>query len=226
MKASSSESCSGSLNTSLLGSQETSKHNYRENNLLRNQITLIRNNLKLLKSQVDFLIKFRSTETGGLVQQVRETLKNELESLLNWLEPIKSEDTMLKRNLTLRRSPRLIERQKIKSPETSFKIPEKLSPTSLSELTEISNFLQEDGCKKKEDNFNEYNNLNAFMQKMENDFDYLTNEFKLLQKRVEAFEQLNWQELFNNFRVKIQEQTIKLCISYIIRDLDQDIFEA
>ncbi|CAH8591735.1 unnamed protein product [Heterobilharzia americana] len=226
MKASSSESCSGSLNTSLLGSQETSKHNYRENNLLRNQITLIRNNLKLLKSQVDFLIKFRSTETGGLVQQVRETLKNELESLLNWLEPIKSEDTILKRNRTLRRSPRLIERQKIKSPETSFKIPEKLSPTSLSELIEISNFVQEDGSKKKEDNFNEYNNLNVFMQKMENDFDYLTNEFKLLQKRVEAFEQLNWQELFNNFRVKIQEQTIKLCISYIIRDLDQDIFEA
>ncbi|CAH8605396.1 unnamed protein product [Schistosoma margrebowiei] len=64
--------------------------------------------------------------------------------------------------------------------------------------------------------------IHSFMKKMEDDFECLANEFKDLEKRIEKFEQLNWKELFHNFRIKIQEKTVKMCISYIIQKLDQN----
>ncbi|KAH8874496.1 hypothetical protein KSF78_0008393 [Schistosoma japonicum] len=68
-------------------------------------------------------------------------------------------------------------------------------------------------------------NIYAFMEKMEDDFKYLANKFEILAKKIETFEQLNWNELLHDFRRNIQEQTVKMCISYIVQELDRNIFE-
>ncbi|RTG81985.1 uncharacterized protein DC041_0005594 [Schistosoma bovis] len=65
LKTSLTESSSGSLNTSFLSSQEATKRSNTDNSLIKNQCTLIRNNLKLLRSQVDFLLKFNASEIEG-----------------------------------------------------------------------------------------------------------------------------------------------------------------
>nr|CAH8863848.1 unnamed protein product [Trichobilharzia regenti] len=211
-----SDSC-GLVNTSVMGSIEVSKHS-KETGLLKNQFLLIRNSLKLLKSQVDIFMKI-NTETLRMEEQGQETIRNELKSLLDWLEPKIPEHRVQKQDPILRES-LMIMGEENKSYKTSYNI------TDLKQdVIKLSDSMQEEPSLTI-NHFNEVNNLQAFMQKMENELDHLTDQLKVLEERIEAFEQLNWPELLNNLRIKVQEQTVKLCMSYIVRELDKDIFEA
>ncbi|TNN08581.1 hypothetical protein EWB00_006925 [Schistosoma japonicum] len=222
LRTSLTESSSGSLNTSFLSSQEATKRNNVDNNILKSQCTLIRNNLKLLKSQVDFLLKSNTSEVEGLDRQIHETLTKELESLLKWLEPNYSRNKETKQDEVLPQSPRL----------------NSLSLKTLSDMHEITpDGIQENESKnsllslnktcvlKTDENDTVNTNIYAFMEKMEDDFKYLANKFEILAKKIETFEQLNWNELLHDFRRNIQEQTVKMCISYIVQELDRNIFE-
>ncbi|CAH8604753.1 unnamed protein product [Schistosoma curassoni] len=207
LKTSLTESSSGSLNTSFLSSQEVTKRSNTDNSLIKNQCTLIRNNLKLLRSQVDFLLKFNASEIEGLDDRVRETVKKELESLLLWLGPNLPRSEEIMQN-------QIVCRSGIRS----------TSPKE--DQIDSSTLLLKETCSFETYENNAVNtNIHSFMKKMEDDFECLANEFKDLAKRIEKFEQLNWKELFHNFRIKIQEKTVKMCISYIIQKLDQNNIE-
>ncbi|CAH8622749.1 hypothetical protein MS3_00008768 [Schistosoma haematobium] len=222
LKTSLTESSSGSLNTSFLSSQEATKRSNTDNSLIKNQCTLIRNNLKLLRSQVDFLLKFNASEIEGLDGRVRETVKKELESLLLWLGPNLPRSEEIMQNQIVCRSPG------IKSTPTKVfsSSPEMVSNTLQEDQIDSSILLLKETCSFETDENNAVStNIHSFMKKMEDDFECLTNEFKDLAKRIEKFEQLNWKELFHNFRIKIQEKTVKMCISYIIQKLDQNNIE-
>ncbi|CAH8821552.1 unnamed protein product [Trichobilharzia szidati] len=209
---------SGPVNTSVMGSHEVPKLS-KETGLLKNQFLLIRNSLKLLKSQVDIFMKIRNTETLRMEEQGQETIRNELKFLLDWLEPKIPEHRVQKQDPISRESPMVVGEAN-KSYEAPYNI------TDLKQdVIKLSDSMQEESSLTI-NHFNEANNLQAFMRKMENELDHLTDQLKVLEERIEAFEQLNWSELLNNFRIKVQEQTVKLCMSYIVRELDKDIFEA
>ncbi|CAH8642531.1 unnamed protein product [Schistosoma rodhaini] len=221
LKTSLTESSSGSLNTSFLSSQEATKRSYLDNSLIKNQCTLIRNNLKLLRSQVDFLLKSNTSEIEGLDDQVRETVKKEVESLLIWLGSNLPKSEELKQNQIVCRSPGI----KIASSKVFFGSPEIVPSIPQENRIDNSVLLLKETCSLETDGNNTvYTNIHSFMKKMEDDFECLAKEFKDLEKKIEKFEQINWKELFYNFRIKIQEKTVKMCISYIIHELDPNNF--
>ncbi|KAK4468806.1 hypothetical protein MN116_007975 [Schistosoma mekongi] len=146
----------------------------------------------------------------------------ELESLLKWLEPNYSKNKETRQNGVLPQSPRL----KSLSPKT-FSNMHEINPDGIQENESENSVLSlNKACILKTNEDDAVNtNIYAFMEKMEDDFKYLANKFEVLAKKIETFEQLNWKELLHDFRRNIQEQTVKMCISYIVQELDQDIFE-
>ncbi|VDP56131.1 unnamed protein product [Schistosoma margrebowiei] len=180
LKTSLTESSSGSLNTSFLSSQEATKRSNTDNNLIKNQCTLIRNNLKLLRSQVDFLLKFNASEIEGLDDQVRETVKKELESLLIWLGPNLPRSKEIMHNQIVCRSPGV----KNTSPKVFSSIPEIVS--NILQENQIDNSilsLKETYLLETDENNTVNTSIHSFMKKMEDDFECLANEFKDLEKR-------------------------------------------
>ncbi|XP_018652961.1 hypothetical protein Smp_123220 [Schistosoma mansoni] len=180
LKTSLSESSSGSLNTSFLSSQEATKRSNMDNSLIKNQCTLIRNNLKLLRSQVDFLLKSSASEIEGLDDQVRETVKKELESLLIWLEPNLPKSEKLKQNQIVCRSPGI----KITSSKVFFGSPEIVPSIPQENQIDNSVLLLKETCSLETDGNNTVStNIHSFMKKMEDDFECLAKEFKDLEKK-------------------------------------------